>query len=311
MILAAGLTPAWQQILVFDHLVHGDVNRAREAHWCPSGKVLNVGVALRHLGAPAKTLSAGGGWSQAAMDADLTALDVPHRWIKTAHPSRVCTTVIDAGGHATTELVENSATFSAEELAAFQHAYLEEAQAAEVVVLSGSLPKGTPQTYYRDLVSRTPGRVLMDVRGPELLEALVAQPFLVKPNRAELARTMQSDLAQDTDLQAAMFDLNARGARWVVITDGPHAVWVSSAGQIWKCQPPLISVVNPIGSGDSLTAGLAMALDSGADVLAAVRYGIAAAAYNATQLLPCRLDPQRIAELLTQVEIAKEYSAGV
>lgn len=301
MILAAGLTPAWQQILVFDHLTYGDVNRAREAHWCPSGKVLNVGVALRHVGANAKTLSAGGGWSLAAMDGGLTALDIPHRWVTTSHPSRVCTTIIDSGGHVTTELVENTAEFSAEELASFQHAYLEEATAAEVVVLSGSLPKGTPSTYYCDLVSRTPGRVIMDVRGPELLAALPTQPFLVKPNRAELARTMKHELASDADLQAAMFDLNSRGARWVVITDGPHPVWVSSAGQVWKFQPPLVNVVNPIGSGDSLAAGLAAALDAGADVLEAVRYGIAAAAYNATQLLPCRLDPATIKELLTQV----------
>lgn len=303
MILAAGLTPAWQQILVFDHLVHGDVNRAREAHWCPSGKVLNVGVALRHLGAAARTLSTGGGWSLTAMDADLTKLDVPHRWVATEHASRVCTTLLDVGGHVTTELVENSAELSAEELAAFQHAYLEEAQAAEVVVLSGSLPTRTPHTYYRDLVDRTPGRVIMDVRGPELLEALATKPFVIKPNRAELARTMKSDLSQDADLQAAMLELNSRGARWVVITDGPQAVWVSSAGQVWQVQPPHISVVNPIGSGDSLAAGLAAALDQGADVLEAVRYGIAAAAYNATQLLPCRLDPLRIQELLTQVEI--------
>jgi 1-phosphofructokinase family hexose kinase len=304
MILAAGLTPAWQQILVFDHLVPGDVNRAREACWCPSGKVLNVGVALKHLGAVARTLSAGGGWSLTAMDAELTALQVPHRWTAAAHPSRVCTTVIDNGGHVTTELVENTAAFTAEELAAFQHAYLEEAQAAEVVVLSGSLPHGTPHTYYRDLLSRTPGRVIMDVRGPELLEALPAQPFIVKPNRAELARTLKKDLQSDDELQQAMLDLNAQGARWVIITDGPRPVWVSSAGQTWKLQPPLIHVVNPIGSGDSLAAGLAMKLDSGTDVLEAVRYGIAAAAENATQLLPCRLDRARIEKLLTQVHEA-------
>lgn len=303
MILAAGLTPAWQQTLVFDHLVHGDVNRAREAHWSPSGKVLNVGVALRHLGVEANTLSAGGGWSLAAMDAELTALNVPHRWVETSHPARVCTTVIDTGGHVTTELVENSAALRAEELAAFQQAYLDEVQKAEVVVLSGSLPNGTPATYYRDLVSRSPGRVIMDVRGPELLEALVTRPFLVKPNRAELARTVQRDLSQDSDLQAAMLELNARGARWVVITDGPNCVQVSSAGQVWKFQPPLISVVNPIGSGDSLAAGLAAQLDRGVDVLEAVRYGIAAAAENATKLLPCRLDPARIEQLLTQVEM--------
>ena len=39
MIVAAGLTPAWQQILRFDALRLGEVNRAVEAHWCASGKV--------------------------------------------------------------------------------------------------------------------------------------------------------------------------------------------------------------------------------------------------------------------------------
>lgn len=302
MILAAGLTPAWQQILVFDHLVHGDVNRARQACWCPSGKVLNVGVALRFLGVPARMLSAGGGWTQSAMDAELTALDVPHRWTKTAHTSRVCTTVIDSGAHVTTEMVENTGEFTAEELTAYQRAYLEESAGAEVVVLSGSLPHGTPSTYYCDLVSRTPGRVILDVRGPELLEALPAQPFLVKPNRAELARTLKTGLEADADLQRAMFDLNSQGARWVVITDGPRSVWVSSAGQLWKFQPPPIAVVNPIGSGDSLAAGLAAALDRGDDVLAAVTFGMACAADNATQLLPCRLNLSRVQALQGQIE---------
>ncbi len=301
MILAAGLTPAWQQILVFDHVQMGEVNRANAANWCASGKVLNVGVALHHLGASSRTLSAGGGWSLDAMEADLRQHGVACRWIKTSLTTRVCTTILDTGGHVTTELVENSGEFTADELAQFQHAYLEEAAAAEVVVLSGSLPAGTPETYYRDLVARTPGRTVLDVRGAELLHALPTRPFLVKPNRAELSKTLNKDLRQDADLQAAMLDLNARGARWVVITDGPHAVWVSSASQVWKLQPPVINVVNPIGSGDSLAAGIAAALDAGVEVLEAVRHGIASAAYNATQLLPCRLDPQRVRELQTLV----------
>ena len=301
MILAAGLTPAWQQILVFNHIQMGEVNRAQAAYWCASGKVLNVGVALHNLGATSRTLSAGGGWSLDAMRADLQQQGVACRWIETSLTTRVCTTLLDNGGHITTELVENSGDFSPDELAQFQHAYLEEAAAAEVVVLSGSLPAGTPETYYRDLVARTPGRAILDIRGTELLHALTARPFLVKPNRAELSKTLNKDLSRDANLQAAMLDLNQRGARWVVITDGPHAVWVSSASQVWKLQPPVIHVVNPIGSGDSLAAGIAAALDRGVEVLEAVRYGIASAADNATQLLPCRLDPQRVRDLQTFV----------
>ena len=47
MILSAGLTPAWQQILVFDGFRYGEVNRAAEAVWCASGKVFNAGIAAQ------------------------------------------------------------------------------------------------------------------------------------------------------------------------------------------------------------------------------------------------------------------------
>ena len=42
MILTAGLTPAWQQVLVLDELLPGEVNRAREVHWCASGKAITL-----------------------------------------------------------------------------------------------------------------------------------------------------------------------------------------------------------------------------------------------------------------------------
>jgi tagatose 6-phosphate kinase len=293
MILAAGLTPAWQQILVFDEVETGEVNRAREAHWCASGKVLNVGVAVHCLGATSRTLSAGGGWPLAAMQADLAGLGVSQRWVSTKIPTRVCTTLLDRGNGTTTELVENAGEFSAAELAEFQSVYQSEAESAEIVVLSGSLPQGAPASYYFDLLKRTGGRAILDIRGPELQHALAARPFLVKPNRAELARTLGRNISDDTDLQSAMLELNEQGARWVVITDGPDAVWVSSLGRTWSFTPPKIDVVNPIGCGDSLAAGIAVALDEGAEVVDSVRFGIAAAADNATQLLSCRLDRSR------------------
>ena len=61
MIVAAGLSPAWQQILLFDRFATGAVNGATEAHWCGSGKVLNVGISLSQLGAECRTIALLGG----------------------------------------------------------------------------------------------------------------------------------------------------------------------------------------------------------------------------------------------------------
>ena len=57
----AGLSPAWQKTLFFESFTIGQVNRAREALWSSSGKVLNAAVAVAELGEPCVTLAPLGG----------------------------------------------------------------------------------------------------------------------------------------------------------------------------------------------------------------------------------------------------------
>lgn len=303
MILAAGLTPAWQQIVVLDELCVGEVNRAREVHWCASGKVLNVGLALHNLGAQSNTLALVGGPARDAIETEFSVCGVPHRWIGSQSPTRVCTTILDTGAGVTTELVENAQPVTAADLAAFSTAYVELAVRADVVVLTGSLPAGTPATFYRELLAQTPGRVVLDARGESLLAALEMKPFVVKPNREELGQTLGRVPTTEAELVEAMHEINRRGAEWVVVSQGEDVLWVSSAERVFRAQPPHVEVVNPIGSGDCLAAGIAWALEAGRPMPDAVRYGMAAAAENVRQLLPARLDRSRVKNLAAEIRV--------
>lgn len=290
MILTAGLTPAWQQVLVLDTLTPGEVNRARRVHWCASGKVLNAARALHSLGGPGKALAPVGGTLGQAIRRDIARLGIAARWVETSRPTRVCTTILDTSRHTATELVPEAEPLLDEERDAFLAAYVEEARTPEVVLLIGSLPPGTTVDFYRSLLSHTPGRSILDIRGPELLQALSSKPFLVKPNRDELGRTLGRELEDDRALFSAMRELNEAGAEWVVVTDGQKPVHVSSCGQFHRLQPLQKEVVNPIGCGDCMAAGISWALFSGQAPLEAVRFGMAVAAAKVGQLLPGQLD---------------------
>jgi 1-phosphofructokinase family hexose kinase len=291
VIVAAGLTPAWQHILSFDELKLGEVNRAREVQWCASGKVCNVAIALAQLGADCRLVSPMGVNVHSAVEAELSTLGVQSRLIVCDEPTRVCTTLIEATSGTVTELVENARPLPPAAIEQIAERYTAEVRAADVAVLTGSLPQGTPASFYRDLVARSPCKVVLDARGPELLSALEARPFVVKPNREELVQTMHKRLNDDVALVAAMRELNARGAAWVVVTEGKRAVWAASAEGVWRLQPLMVErVVNPIGCGDCLAAGLAWGLEAGHDLLPSVAIGIAAAAQNAAQLLPGRVN---------------------
>jgi tagatose 6-phosphate kinase len=294
MILAAGLTPAWQCILRYRQLRLGEVNRAEETHWCASGKVLNAGMALASLGVASHTIAPVGGWSGAAIRDEFAARNIRATWTNTPTPTRVCTTILIDGGPAT-ELVENAAPMTSADLAQFAEQYHRLASSALAVVLTGSLPKGTPTTFYRDLLAKTLSPVVLDGRGPELLEALSQKPRVVKPNREELAMTAGRPLPDRAAVLAAMRDLIAAGAQSVIVTDGKAAVYVMEGGKAWLLTPPEMKpVVNPIGCGDCLAAGVASALARGMKLIDAVHLGMAAAADNVTQLLPARLSAERV-----------------
>ena len=102
-----------------------------------------------------------------------------------------------------------------------------------------------------------------------------------------------------------MRELNRRGAQWVVVTQGAKAVWVSSSERVYRLTPPRIAeVVNPIGCGDCLAAGIAWATRRGDSIVDAVRLGIGRSAVdNLRQLLPCRLDWESVVKLASQVEV--------
>lgn len=289
MILTAGLTPAWQQILVFDSLRLGQVNRAVETHWCASGKVFNAGVAAHRLGGASLTLAAVGGPPLDQIRAEMIAIGVPCRFIETKAATRVCTTILDRASGQITELVENGRPLSATELEAFRVAYGDEVRKADVAVLMGTLPAGTPDAFYRDLLCQTACQAVLDIRGQGLLACLDLKPYVVKPNREELAATVGRDLSSEKDLLAAMRELNERGAQWVVITDGAGPVWLTSKTEMHRIEPPKTErVVNPIGCGDALAAGIAWGAREGRGIVESVEIGLSAAAENLAKLLPCR-----------------------
>ena len=288
MILAAGLTPAWQQILSFRRFIPGEVNRAQRAVWCGSGKVLNVGCALNQLGVQSKTLCLVGGVAGEQICADFQAMKIPVRWVKSRIPTRVCTTILDETTKTTTELVENSNSIPPEELNLFFDAFVEEAVSPQVVVLSGSLPAGAPPEFYHRILEKTSAKAVLDIQGKELEAALQMRPYVVKPNREELARTVGRDIDSEHDLVAAMSELRDRGAEWVVVSQGAGPLMALGPDGLIRIEIPKIDVCNPIGCGDCLAAGIAAGIDRQLTMQESLNLGIRAATENARELLPAR-----------------------
>jgi fructose-1-phosphate kinase PfkB-like protein len=185
------------------------------------------------------------------------------------------------------------------------------------------MPTGTPRTYYRELLEGAknaaalqsrdglPARLVLDIRGPELLECLSFRPFLVKPNREELAATMNRPLDDDASLLAAMRELNHAGAEWVLVTAGGTPAWLTSGAETWRITPPAgVKVVNPIGCGDSVAAGIAVGLLEGCDAQGCVALGMGAAAANLERMECARFESPRARDLAEGVKSQRVAGGG-
>ncbi|MDO4584211.1 MAG: PfkB family carbohydrate kinase [Planctomycetia bacterium] len=294
-ILTLGLTPSWQHVLEFIHLKCGEVNRATASHWFSAGKSVNVALAIHTLGGDVHTILPGGGQNRLKMEEDFQNLQLSHQWLETQSEIRVCTTLIDHATQTITELVENGTPLTDSEIAAWLALCEETFPRFDVFVLSGSLPGGVEESLYEKMMAKIPAGkpAILDFRGKGLLDCLKYRPFLVKPNREELEMTFQTKLTTEETLLDACHDLNRQGAEWVVLSDGPGKLYAVSEKETHCFRPPQVTppegkTLCPIGCGDALTGGIALALAEGKSLPAAVEFGMEIAVRNLFQVTSCR-----------------------
>lgn len=285
MILVVGLSPAWQRTLEFDSFRAGEVNRVKRVRETASGKGVNVARVARQLGAKVRLLTVAGGDR-----GKLLARKLPWaRIVPVQAETRICQTIL-AGN--VTELVEQAGRLQRDEVRRVQRAFADELRRATLVVLTGTAPGGCGDTFYARLIdaARRHGvRVLVDAQGQLLANALKTRPFLVRVNRAELAAVK-----------------SRRGAEWLVVSNGAGRIETIGDGRRWRLKPPRVKVVNPIGSGDAMLAGIACGLHQGKPMIEAIRLGVACGAANALTEAAGVIHPADVDSLLKQVPRARD-----
>jgi fructose-1-phosphate kinase PfkB-like protein len=108
-----------------------------------------------------------------------------------------------------------------------------------------------------------------------------AGPDLIKPNVAEAERLLQRSLPDEEAVVQAARALVARGIETAIISMGARGAICATARQTWRVRPPAVKKQSTVGAGDSMVAGVAVALARGGDIETALKLGTAAGAATA------------------------------
>lgn len=279
----------------------GAVNRAVRVSETIGGKGANTARMVTQLGGRAELVEFVGGRNGRLLEAMLDEEGVGYRHVEVEGETRICQTLVEEGNPETTELVEEMPPISADNWAHMLKLFQSLELADAVVPISGKLPAGAPVEAYARicaLVHERGGRVILDAPGEPLLLALEHQPALVKINDVELLATVGG-----VDLSGACRALIQRGAGAVLITRGRRSAFYVDNVRNLEIFPPEIEAVNPVGSGDAVTAGIAVALNNGKPVAEALADGMACGAANALNLKSGFLKTADVQRLREQVKI--------
>ncbi len=307
--LVVGANLAIDRTLFVDRLELGHVQRPRRAEVTPGGKAVNVCRAAAALGVRARLVANLPG-RFGALVGDLLAEeghDV-HR-VPTAGEIRGAVIVIEDDRRVTV-LNEPGPPLRTEGVRQLRQAVQDEITNHRIVVVSGSLPPEAPADLYGTitaLAQAAGAQIIVDAARDALRMCLPYKPNLVAPNLAEAHAVLGGhgneavEADHDAPAQAteAATALRHAGARAAVVTAGRHGVaGADESGTFWV-DAPSVDVVNPIGAGDAFTAGLAVALERGADLREAVPFAVAVGSASVAHPLAGALDPDLVQRLVS------------
>ena len=302
-IICCGFTPCVQRIIEFDQLEKERVNRAARVTVGIGGKGANTARMVTQMGGKPELVGFAGGANGRLLEEMLNNEGVTFRHVEVDGETRICQTLLVAGNPENTELVEEMPPISADEWSRMVALFRSLDLSGAVVAVSGKLPAGAPSDAYAQIAKRVAeqdGCVILDAPGEPLLLALEHKPFIVKINEVELLETVGGE-----DLMAACRELIHRGAQSVLITRGSRRVFYVDDSETLEIFPPKIEAVNPVGSGDAVTAGMAVELARGKDVSEAIITGMACGAANALNLVSGMLKLNDVERLRLQVRVGK------
>lgn len=184
-----------------------------------------------------------------------------------------------------TEILEPGPEITKEELSSFLTEFSGRLEEAELVVLSGSVPRGIPEDIYRTLakICHAAGKkVFLDTSGAYLREGAKGVPFLIKPNRRELEYLAGRPLRTREAVAEEARRLVETGISRVVVSLGDKGL-VYADRRVSLCQPAMeVDAVNTVACGDTAVASLCMSELEGDSPERMLRRAAALSAANAT-----------------------------
>ena len=305
MILVVNLNASIDKRYEIENVEKGKVMRARSVENTPGGKGLHVANVATILKEDCIVTGLLGGKSGEFIEDKLKDYGIKQDFVKISGETRSCLAII-SDDLVQTEILEPGPEVSESELNRFLNKYIDLIKDSNVIVASGSIPKNVPTNIYRNLIeiANTKGKkFLLDTSGEALKEGIKGRPYFIKPNKDEIEALTGKKISSIQEAIEEIKRFQNQGIELVVISLGSEGSIAGYKGKFYKVSVPRVKAVNPVGSGDSYVAGVAVAIQREYGIEETLRFASACGTANAMEKESGFVTETVVNELIAKIKI--------
>ncbi|MBO4631067.1 MAG: 1-phosphofructokinase family hexose kinase [Lentisphaeria bacterium] len=260
-----------------------NMNRVRVVRTDFAGKGINVSAALKNLHVQTFCLGLNFPDGFEIQEKQLNGQGIPHHFIEVPGKLRFCTKIFDLSRKHTIEINEYGSEVAPEYGERLTAYAAETAKKCSFITLSGSIPPGLSEDYYLKCAAAirqaAPNcRIVVDAEKRLLLKALEHPLCFIKPNIHEFQETFGCTVKSMDELdRAARNVLDRYELELICVSLGGDGAYIADRKAAYCCRSPRVEVRSIQGAGDSVVAGMCMALEQDLPLEEVLHYGVAAA----------------------------------
>jgi len=305
MITTITFNPAIDKRYYVNKISLGEVQRVLEVENTAGGKGLNVSRVASLLGEKVTATGLLGGASGDFIAKELIKMGIENKFQSIKGETRTCLAIIDDDKNQT-ELLESGPEISHEEFASWMTIYRELLNTTDIIVASGSLPKGLSDDTYSIIIKEAKEKgvkFLLDTSGQALIKSLSAAPYFIKPNTDEIKLITNKESNSREDIIEAIKYLLSKGIEIVTVSLGKGGSITGHGNKLYEAIIPEVQAVNSVGSGDSFTAGMAVAIKRGMTMEDAVKFASACGTANAMEKQTGFIKQENVDSLFQRIQV--------
>lgn len=297
MIYTVTLNPSIDYIVNMSGLSQGVTNRCESEEYYFGGKGINVSIVLAELGLESTALGFVAGFTGEAIAKGISSDKVTTDFIKLREGNSRINVKIKTDTE--TEINGQGPHISENELEQLMEK-LGNIKDGDTLILAGSAPNTLPDNIYEKILERLKDkniRIVVDAAKNLLVNTLKYKPFLIKPNRQEISEIFGIEINTVAKVEKFAGELQEMGARNVLVSlGGEGALLIDENGEKHKTDVLKGTVINTVGSGDSMVAGFIAGYEKEKSFSYALK--LASACGNAAAFSPRLAVKEKIFELL-------------